>query len=325
MDDFAPPTGPPPPKAPEVPAGWAVRWNDQYKEWFYVNIYTKKSQWEKPTAPVFPVGEDAPAGPPPGYQPGDGPVPTDTKKNPYDDQRNQTVGGPSTTEEDDAKLAARLQAEEDARARGGPGGPDVPAGYGGSNSPFPQSNSPYPQQSGSPYPTELPPRERSKSGGGFLGKLLGKGKQMAAGHQSGSHGSGYGGGYQQQQYYGQQPQGYPGQGPPMGYGAQPHYGQQGYGAPGGYGGYGGAPGYGGGYGGGGYGGGHGGGFGGHSGGRKPGGGGMGMLGGAALGAGAGILGGALIADAINDNEQDAYQDGFEDGADFGDDGGDFGD
>ncbi|KLP11144.1 rna-binding protein [Fusarium fujikuroi] len=51
MADFAPPSGPPPPKAPEVPAGWAVRWNDQYKEWFYVNIYTKQSQWEKPTAP----------------------------------------------------------------------------------------------------------------------------------------------------------------------------------------------------------------------------------------------------------------------------------
>ena len=33
MDEYAPPTGPPPPKAPEVPAGWAARWNDQYKEW----------------------------------------------------------------------------------------------------------------------------------------------------------------------------------------------------------------------------------------------------------------------------------------------------
>ncbi|KAF4461879.1 rna-binding fus tls [Fusarium albosuccineum] len=321
MDDFAPPTGPPPPKAPDVPAGWAARWNDQYKEWFYVNVYTKKSQWEKPTAPVFPVDENAPEGPPPGYAPGDGPVPTDTKKNPYDDQRNQTIGG-SSTEEDDAKLAARLQAEEDARARGGFGGPDVPAGYGGSSSPYPQnnspyppSNSPYPQQSGSPYPSELPPRDKGKSGGGFLGKLLGKGKQLASNHQSGSHGGGYGGGYQQQQqqYYGQQ-QGYPGQGPPMGYGGQPHYGQ-GYGAPGGYGGYGGGHGYGS----------HGGGFGGHSGGRKPGGGGMGMMGGAALGAGAGLIGGALIADAVMDNDQDAYQDGFQDGADFGDDGGDFGD
>ncbi|KAG5788821.1 hypothetical protein H9Q69_012109 [Fusarium xylarioides] len=322
MADFAPPSGPPPPKAPEVPAGWAVRWNDQYKEWFYVNIYTKQSQWEKPTAPVFPADDAAPGGPPPGYDQGNAPIPTDTKKNPYEDHRDQSAGGPS--EDEDAKLAAKLQAEEDARARSGPGGPDIPAGYGASNSPYPQSNSPYPQnnspypqqQGGSSYPTELPPRERgAKSGGGFLGKLLGKGKQMAGGHQQGGAGGyggsqgGYGGGYPQQQYYGQQPQGYPGQGPPMGYGAQPHYGG-GYGAPGGYGGYGGAPGYGAP---------HGGGFGG--GGRKPGGGGMGMMGGAALGAGAGLLGGAMIANSFDNDEQDAYQDGFEDGADFGDDGG----
>ncbi|KAM0559502.1 hypothetical protein ACHAPJ_004532 [Fusarium lateritium] len=321
MADFAPPVGPPPPKAPEVPAGWAVRWNDQYKEWFYVNIYTKQSQWEKPTAPVFPADDGAPAGAPPGYHQGNAPVPTDTKKNPYEDHLDHSaMGGPS--HDDDARLAAQLQAEEDARARGGPGGPNVPAGYGASSSPYPQSNSPYPQdnspypqqQGGSSYPSELPPRDRGAKSGGFLGKLLGKGKQMAASHQGGggSHG-GYGGGYsQQQQYYGQQPQGYPGQGPPMGYGAQPHYGG-GYGAPGGYGGYGGAPGYGG----------QGGGFGG--GGRKPGGGGMGMMGGAALGAGAGLLGGAMIANAIDDDEQDAYQDGYQDGADGGDDGGDFGD
>ncbi|CEI65214.1 hypothetical protein FVEN_g6349 [Fusarium venenatum] len=317
MADFAPPAGPPPPKAPEVPAGWAVRWNDQYKEWFYVNVYTKQSQWEKPTAPVFPNDDGAPAGPPPGYEPGNTPVVTDTKKNPYEDV---TASAGGSSQDEDAKLAARLQAEEDARALSGPGGPDVPAGYGGSNSPFPQSNSPYPQQqSGSSYPAELPPRDRGAKSGGFLGKLLGKGKQMADKHQQqGAHG-GYGGaqgsmggGYPQQQYYPQQPQGgYPGHGPPMGYGAQPHYGG-GYGAPGGYGGYGGGPGYGQ----------HGGGFGGGGmgGGRKPGGGGMGMAGGAALGAGAGLLGGAMLMNSFDNDEQDAYQDGFEDGADF--DGGD---
>ncbi|KFY87913.1 hypothetical protein V500_06690, partial [Pseudogymnoascus sp. VKM F-4518 (FW-2643)] len=51
MADFEAPPGPPPPKVPE---GWKAQWNDQYKEWFYVNIYTKKSQWDKPTAPVYP-------------------------------------------------------------------------------------------------------------------------------------------------------------------------------------------------------------------------------------------------------------------------------
>merc|ERR1711939_955237 len=51
MSDFVPPSGPPPPKVPE---GWKAQWNEQYSEWFYVNIYTKKSQWDKPTEPVYP-------------------------------------------------------------------------------------------------------------------------------------------------------------------------------------------------------------------------------------------------------------------------------
>ncbi|KXH60031.1 hypothetical protein CNYM01_14094, partial [Colletotrichum nymphaeae SA-01] len=73
-DDFAPPSGPPPPKAPEVPPGWIARWNDQYKEWFYVNLHTKQSQWDKPTEPALPPppppAEDGhPGGPPPGYAP----------------------------------------------------------------------------------------------------------------------------------------------------------------------------------------------------------------------------------------------------------------
>jgi hypothetical protein len=54
-DDFLPPTGPPPPKVPE---GWTPRWNSEYKEWFFVNIYTKKSQWDKPTEPVYPPNSD---------------------------------------------------------------------------------------------------------------------------------------------------------------------------------------------------------------------------------------------------------------------------
>ncbi|KAH6885930.1 hypothetical protein B0T10DRAFT_462175 [Thelonectria olida] len=298
MDDFAPPTGPPPPRAPEVPEGWVARWNDQYKEWFYVNIHTKVSQWNKPTAPAYPAGESAPNGPPPGYAPGDGPAPSDVKINPYDDPANR-AGGSSHQEDEDARLAAKLQAEEDSRARGSGSSPAIPPGYG----------SPSPGQSS--YPNELPPRERGKSGGGFLGKLLGKGKQMAAG---GSHGGGghYGSGqnYQQQQYYPQQ-QGY-GQGPPMGgYYGQQQYGQQQYGQPH--------------YGGGGY-----GyqqqGYYGQQPPKKSGG--MGMAGGAALGVGAGLIGGALIADAIDDNEQEAYQEGYQDGNDNdfggGDDfGGDF--
>ena len=41
MADFAPPSGPPP---PQVPQGWKAIWNEQYQEWFYVNLSTKQSQ-----------------------------------------------------------------------------------------------------------------------------------------------------------------------------------------------------------------------------------------------------------------------------------------
>jgi hypothetical protein len=185
MDDFAPPTGPPPPRAPEVPAGWAARWNEQYKEWFYVNLYTKQSQWDKPTQPVFPAEDAPPPGAPPGYAPGSAPIPTDTKKTPYENPAD-SHGTSSQHISEDERLAQQLQDEENARARGAPGGAQPPPGYG-SASPYPQSNNPYApspspsqnnnsggygQQSSSPFPQDLPPRDKSKSGGGFLGKLL---------------------------------------------------------------------------------------------------------------------------------------------------------
>ncbi|RPA97722.1 hypothetical protein L873DRAFT_1790857 [Choiromyces venosus 120613-1] len=48
-DDFAPPETPPPPK---VPVGWTVRWDDRYQRWYYVNLPTKRSQWEKPEGTI---------------------------------------------------------------------------------------------------------------------------------------------------------------------------------------------------------------------------------------------------------------------------------
>lgn len=36
MSDFAPPTGPPPPK---VPAGYKAVWNNEYKEWFAIHYF----------------------------------------------------------------------------------------------------------------------------------------------------------------------------------------------------------------------------------------------------------------------------------------------
>ncbi|KAG5960486.1 hypothetical protein E4U58_004646 [Claviceps cyperi] len=325
MADYAPPAGAPPPKAPEVPAGWAARWNEQYKEWFYVNVYTKKSQWEKPTAPVFPVDENAPPEPPPGYEAGkNAPITTDIKKNPYEnptDEKTGTVPHGRASEDEDAKLAAKLQAEEDARARGGPA---PPAGYADSYAQGylgGQQSTPPPQQQ---FPSDLPPRDgsKSKAGGGILGKLFGKAKlQQQQQHQQGYAGGSSYGGYssqpQQQQQYGGYPQG----GPPMGGGAYGGYPPQGYGQPG----YGGPGGYGGGYPQGGY-----------ApqqqvAGKKPGMGGMGMgLAGGALGLGAGVLGGALIADAVHDHDQSEYNQGYEDAQDndygggYDDGGGDFG-
>ena len=71
------------PGAPDVPAGWAARFNDQYQTWFYVNTHTSQSQWEPPAAPAL-----APSA----YQPS------------------------TYYHSADEELARRLQAEEDARA-----------------------------------------------------------------------------------------------------------------------------------------------------------------------------------------------------------------
>lgn len=295
---------------------------------FYVNTYTKKSQWEKPTEPAQPPHDDL--GAPPGYTPGSTPAPSDTKVNPYDNNNHNHGGGaaasylnssapgssagqhnPNPNDDEDARLARQLQAEEDARAAHG-GSPSYQQGQGG-------------------FPGQLPPRPDDKSrsggsGGGLLGKIFGGGKKPSSGGSGGSHGGlpgglggllagrGGGGGHHGGGGFGGAPGGYGA--PPGGYGAPPG----GYGAPGGYGqpqqgyyppqqhGYGGGGGYapqGGyyppqqhGYGQQ------------HGGYKKSGGSGLGMAGGAALGVGAGVLGGVLIADAINDSQQEAYQEGY---------------
>nr|POE53447.1 ww domain-containing protein wwm1 [Quercus suber] len=209
MADFAPPPGPPP---PHVPEGWKAVWNDQYKEWFYVNTFTKASQWDKPTQPALgPSSDGAPPGAPPGY-----------------DHNASRAGGPekgaygagadSMTE--DEKLARKLQEEENARS--GPGSTDRGASdsyYGqGQQSSAPYGQQAYGQQAygqqqsygqSSPAPygqQELPPREEKSKG--LFGKLAGK----------------FGGGSSSRppQQFGQQ---YPQQGyPPQQYGGYPQQG-----------------------------------------------------------------------------------------------------
>ncbi|KAF2734868.1 hypothetical protein EJ04DRAFT_576568 [Polyplosphaeria fusca] len=287
MSEFAPPTGPPPPKVPE---GWKAVWNDQYSEWFFVNIYTKKSQWDKPDTPVYPPGEQPLAlDAPPTYAPSKSPAPTDEKRlasnNPYagEVRKSQDIS-------EDERLARQLQEEENARAHGSAAGDRGAAdnyyqqgGYGQGNMYPPQSESPYPhsqspyQQSQSPYPQQGYEGEKGKSKGGFLGKLLGKSSSKPsygspALHQQGPY---------QQPGYGAPGGGYYNQGQP-GPGYYPQ--QQMYGQPGR---------------------------------KKPG---MGAGGAAALGVGGGLLGGALIGSALAGDGGDTYVENN----DYGDDGGDFG-
>lgn len=113
-----------------------------------------------------------------------------------------------STTDADARYAAQLQAEEDARATRG------------AQHDYQNTAMPYDQQ-------QLPPRTQEKSGGakGFLGKLMGKHSQPQQGYGQQAYGGGYSGYPPQQPGYGQPaygggypPQGYGGGYPPQGYG-----------------------------------------------------------------------------------------------------------
>jgi len=57
-----PPPGPPPPATPE---GWLAKWDENYRQFYYVNLLTKKSQWEMPTtAATGPSNSGKPYPPP---------------------------------------------------------------------------------------------------------------------------------------------------------------------------------------------------------------------------------------------------------------------
>ncbi|KOS40241.1 hypothetical protein ACN38_g8880 [Penicillium nordicum] len=307
---FAPPSGPPPPSVPE---GWKAQYDDRYHAWFYVDLATGKSQWDRPEAPPprgdgnFPTDSL-----PPSYSnagPGDPAALAsagDQKQhmgsnNPYNPSTNTGPGNASPHMiDEDARLAAKLQAEEDARAgtRGtgaGPGDRGASSDYY-NNASRPQSTGLGGYAAGSASHSPMPEQEQKRSKGGFLSKLMGKSSSSRPSRP-------------QQQYAS-----YTQQGPPPG----AYYGGGGYPPQ-----HGPQPGYGGGYGGypqqGGYyqqqpl--------------RRQGGGGMGTAGAAALGVGGGLLGGMLIADAIDDHhDNDDYGGGgggddYGGGDDFG--GGDF--
>ncbi|KAI5205521.1 hypothetical protein AUEXF2481DRAFT_383967 [Aureobasidium subglaciale EXF-2481] len=283
MADYAPPPGPPP---PQVPEGWKAQWNDQYKEWFFVNLYTKQSQWEKPTEPAYPSSGGAPPGAPPGYDSNHSQHMGAEKSgygsnNPYGSSIHS--GGSAHNVNDDEALARKLQAEEEARARQtGQSGTRT----GASDNYYSSATPSQPQ-----YSNDLPPRDqdRGKSKGGLLGKLLGKASSSSSRPNQGYGQQGYpsggmmgGGGYgMPQQHYGGYPQ--------QGYGGYPP--QQMYGQP-----------------------------------QRRTGGGLGGGAGMALGAGAGLLGGAMLMNGIDNMEDNAYEQGYDNGGggdDYGggDDGG----
>jgi hypothetical protein len=199
-----------------VPEGWVAQWNEQYKEWFYVNKYTKQSQWEKPTEPVYPTQGNVPPGAPPGYDSSTKPKFGGDEKsgfpsnNPYN---TNNAGASGSSMSADEEYARKLQAEEDARRNDqNRGASDGYYGAGSSNSPYGQSGAP---QYGQPYGQQSQ-QEQKKSGGGLFGKIASK--------------LGSGGSSRPQQGYGHQPMYGQQQYPPMqgGYGGYP---QQGYGYP----------------------------------------------------------------------------------------------
>lgn len=299
MADFIPPSGPPPPK---VPPGWKAIWNDQYKEWFYVNTYTKQSQWDKPETPAVDPNASHDAAPP-SYSSGGAPTnagidrksPNLHSNNPYS----------SNVAESDEALARRLQEEENARnvASGSRGANDAYYQSQGQGQAYPHSPSYQSASMNTPQAAQATSADRgSGKSGGFLSKIKEKmsqppqqrqgmgyggagypqqGGQYGGGPQYGGYPQqGYGGGYPQQGYGGYPQQGY---GQPMGYGQQPMMG--GYGQPAR---------------------------------KKPG---MGAGGAAALGVGGGLLGGMLLMDGIDHMEDNAYDQGYDNGADMDDGGG----
>ncbi|CAH0057729.1 unnamed protein product [Clonostachys solani] len=114
-------------RPPPVPPGWVAEWNGQYRAWYYVNLSTNVSQWEAPN----PASSPPPPGPPP------------------------HLSG-------DAALAAKLQAEEDARAHRYSQPPPSQQGHG---MPPPYSPSPNSQGHGGGYQA---PQQQQYAGSGYL-------------------------------------------------------------------------------------------------------------------------------------------------------------
>src|SRR3569833_1570068 len=103
---------------------------------FYVNSYTRKSQWDPRTAPApRPDDLDGPDGPPPSYTPGKNPTAaSDTKSaagttNPFVVSMTGASSSSTQQEEEDARLARQMQEEENARGHSPQPGSGAAASY----------------------------------------------------------------------------------------------------------------------------------------------------------------------------------------------------
>lgn len=74
-------------KAPVVPDGWLAKFDDKYSTWYYVDLATKKSQWEAPKGTRFDTdGSDVA---PPPYNPNS----KSNDKNNSGESRSGSYGG----------------------------------------------------------------------------------------------------------------------------------------------------------------------------------------------------------------------------------------
>ncbi|MBA7492323.1 hypothetical protein ES702_02873 [subsurface metagenome] len=95
MGSYSAPSHPPPPR---VPDGWKPIWDDRYSEYFYVNLSTSESTWDKPTQPAY------------------------SNDNESQDRSLGGLFGRSKKNETDEEMARRLQNDERNRRNGNDNG-----------------------------------------------------------------------------------------------------------------------------------------------------------------------------------------------------------
>ena len=190
-----PPQSPPPPK---LPPGWKAVWNAQYKEYFFINLHTKASQWDLPTAPADSGASDLPpSGPPPGY--GSGPshdyparqenrrrarrIPPTTRSWPVSSRPRKTpapgLPRPGPASSSDRGAADTHHYANDPRYDGPPPGytpPQAEPRHDYPSAPFPQPQGPFLSPQGPPGtyvdPLGPPPPADPQQRKGLLGKLF---------------------------------------------------------------------------------------------------------------------------------------------------------